>query len=168
LRKAILRYHVDRLIPSASHGRCAGRRGMIPCARRQRSLRRRLRSRGVIMHLCKLLTNVFAMSPAPGRRRLLSRLLGIYSPVARHPQNIKGSFRELRGNLKLAPGGLLPRARRCNLKGYEIDGRSRRGCSADFSASGLKHQDNDLIVIESAEAAGAKRAFDTRFASGGA
>jgi len=39
----------------------------------------------------------------------------------------------------------------------------------NFSASGLKRQDNDLIVIESAEAAGAfKRAFDTRFASGGA
>ena len=47
-------YHVDRLILSASHGRCAGRRGPIPCARRQRSLRKRLRSRrsaGVIMHL---------------------------------------------------------------------------------------------------------------------
>ena len=48
---ARLRYHVDRLIRSASHGRCAGRLGPIPCARRQRSLRRRLRSRGVIMHL---------------------------------------------------------------------------------------------------------------------
>jgi hypothetical protein len=31
--------------PSASHGRCAGRLGMIPCARRQRSERRRARSR---------------------------------------------------------------------------------------------------------------------------
>ena len=30
----------DRLTASASHGRCAGRRGMMPCARRQRSERR--------------------------------------------------------------------------------------------------------------------------------
>jgi len=38
---------------------------------------------------------------------------------------------------------------------------------ANFSASGLKRQDNDLIVIESAEAAAAfKCAFDARYASG--
>jgi hypothetical protein len=45
-------------------------------------------------------------------------------------------------------------------------------CSSDtktFPRPVSKRQDNDLIVIESAEAAGAfKRAFDTRFASGGA
>jgi hypothetical protein len=39
------RYHVERETPMASHGRCAGRRGMMPCARRQRSARRRARSR---------------------------------------------------------------------------------------------------------------------------
>jgi hypothetical protein len=50
-----------------------------------------------------------------------------------------------------------------------LDGRPRRGCSANSSASGLKHQDNDLNVIESAEAAAAlKRTFDARFAGGGA
>jgi hypothetical protein len=38
-------YHVEREIPSASHGRCAGRLGMIPCARRQRSERSRALSR---------------------------------------------------------------------------------------------------------------------------
>jgi len=39
--------------------------------------------------------------------------------------------------------------------------------AANFSASGLKGQDNDLIVIESAAAAaGFKRNFDTRFANG--
>jgi hypothetical protein len=39
--------------------------------------------------------------------------------------------------------------------------------AANFSVSGLKRQDNDLIVIESAGAAAAfKRAFDVRFASG--
>jgi hypothetical protein len=41
--------------------------------------------------------------------------------------------------------------------------------AANFSASGLKRQDKDLIVIESAEAAQAfKHAFDARFASGDA
>ena len=39
--------------------------------------------------------------------------------------------------------------------------------TANFSASGLKRQDNDLIVIESAGAAAAfKHAFDARFAGG--
>ena len=39
--------------------------------------------------------------------------------------------------------------------------------AANLSAPGLKRQDNDLIVIESAEVAGVfKRAFEERFASG--
>ncbi len=47
-----------------------------------------------------------------------------------------------------------------------IDGRLLRTGAANLSASGLKRQNNDLIVIECAEAAGAfKRAFDARFAS---
>jgi len=47
-----------------------------------------------------------------------------------------------------------------------IIGDLRTG-AANFSASGLKRQDNDLIVIESAEAAAAfKRAFNARYASG--
>jgi phosphatidylserine/phosphatidylglycerophosphate/cardiolipin synthase-like enzyme len=54
-----------------------------------------------------------------------------------------------------------------HLKSYQIDGRLLRTGAANFSASGLKRQDNDLIVIKSAEAAGAfKRAFDARFATG--
>ena len=49
------------------------------------------------------------------------------------------------------------------LKSYEIDGRLLRTGAANFSASGLKRQDNDLVVIESAGAAAAfKRAFETR------
>jgi hypothetical protein len=41
----------------------------------------------------------------------------------------------------------------------QIDGRLLRTGAANISASGLKRQDNDLIVIESAEAASAfKRA----------
>ena len=52
------------------------------------------------------------------------------------------------------------------LKGYLIDGKLLRTGAANFSASGLKRQDNDLIVIESAQTAGAfKRVFDARFAS---
>ena len=47
------------------------------------------------------------------------------------------------------------------------DGRLLRTGAANFSASGLKRQDNDLIVIESAgAAAGFKRTFDVRFVSG--
>jgi hypothetical protein len=38
--------------------------------------------------------------------------------------------------------------------------------AANFSASGLKWQDNDLIVIESAEAAAFERAFEAKFTSG--
>jgi phosphatidylserine/phosphatidylglycerophosphate/cardiolipin synthase-like enzyme len=54
-----------------------------------------------------------------------------------------------------------------HLKSYQIDGRLLRSGAANFSASGLKRQDNDLIVIESAEAAASfKRNFDARYASG--
>jgi phosphatidylserine/phosphatidylglycerophosphate/cardiolipin synthase-like enzyme len=54
-----------------------------------------------------------------------------------------------------------------HLKSYQTDGRLLRTGAANLSASGLKRQDNDLVVIESAEAAAAfKHAFDGRFASG--
>ena len=54
-----------------------------------------------------------------------------------------------------------------HLKTYQIDGKLLRTGAANFSASGLKRQDNDLIVIESAEAAASfKRDFDARYASG--
>jgi phosphatidylserine/phosphatidylglycerophosphate/cardiolipin synthase-like enzyme len=54
-----------------------------------------------------------------------------------------------------------------HLKSYQIDKRVLRTGAANFSASGLKRQDNDLIVIESAEAAAAFRHnFEGRFASG--
>jgi hypothetical protein len=36
---------------------------------------------------------------------------------------------------------------------YQIDGRSLRTGAANFSASGLKRQDNDLIIIDSTVAA---------------
>jgi phosphatidylserine/phosphatidylglycerophosphate/cardiolipin synthase-like enzyme len=54
-----------------------------------------------------------------------------------------------------------------HLKSYQIDGRLLRTGAANFSASGLKRQDNDLIVVESAAlAARFKRNFEARFASG--
>jgi phosphatidylserine/phosphatidylglycerophosphate/cardiolipin synthase-like enzyme len=54
-----------------------------------------------------------------------------------------------------------------HLKSYQIDGRLLRTGAVNFSASGLKQQDNDLVLIESAGAAAAfKRTFDAPFASG--
>jgi phosphatidylserine/phosphatidylglycerophosphate/cardiolipin synthase-like enzyme len=54
-----------------------------------------------------------------------------------------------------------------HLKSYQIDGKLLRTGAANFSASGLKRQDNDLVVIETTAAAVAfKHAFEERFASG--
>jgi phosphatidylserine/phosphatidylglycerophosphate/cardiolipin synthase-like enzyme len=54
-----------------------------------------------------------------------------------------------------------------HLKSYQIDGRIVRTGAANFSVSGLKREDDDLTVIESAAAAMAfKRNFDARFSSG--
>jgi len=49
-----------------------------------------------------------------------------------------------------------------HLKSYEIDGRLLRTGAANFSASGLKRQDNDLIVIESTDADQPARAGSNR------
>jgi phosphatidylserine/phosphatidylglycerophosphate/cardiolipin synthase-like enzyme len=57
--------------------------------------------------------------------------------------------------------------RSMHLKSYEIDSKLLRTGAANFSASGLKRQDNDLIVIHSANAAAEfEREFDSRFAAG--
>jgi phosphatidylserine/phosphatidylglycerophosphate/cardiolipin synthase-like enzyme len=54
-----------------------------------------------------------------------------------------------------------------HLKSYQIDGRLLRTGAANFSVSGLKRQDNDLIVVESAEAATRfKRNFDASYVGG--
>jgi phosphatidylserine/phosphatidylglycerophosphate/cardiolipin synthase-like enzyme len=54
-----------------------------------------------------------------------------------------------------------------HLKSYEIDGQLLRTGAANFSASGLKRQDNDLIVVKDALAAAkCKHVFEARFASG--
>jgi phosphatidylserine/phosphatidylglycerophosphate/cardiolipin synthase-like enzyme len=55
-----------------------------------------------------------------------------------------------------------------HLKSHQIDGQLLRTGAANFSASGLKRQDNDLIVIESSGAAASfKRNFEARYATGG-
>jgi phosphatidylserine/phosphatidylglycerophosphate/cardiolipin synthase-like enzyme len=60
------------------------------------------------------------------------------------------------------PGGPL-----MHFKAYQIDGRVLRTGSANFSPSGLKRQDNDLVVIESHEVAEAfRRNFERVFAAG--
>jgi len=52
-------------------------------------------------------------------------------------------------------------------KSYQVDGHVLRMGAANFSASGLKREDDDLIVIEGAEAATAfKRNFEARFIGG--
>jgi phosphatidylserine/phosphatidylglycerophosphate/cardiolipin synthase-like enzyme len=54
-----------------------------------------------------------------------------------------------------------------HLKSYQIDGRWLRTGAANFSASGLKRQDNDLLVIDSQAAAEVfKRRFEAIFAQG--
>jgi phosphatidylserine/phosphatidylglycerophosphate/cardiolipin synthase-like enzyme len=54
-----------------------------------------------------------------------------------------------------------------HLKSYQVDGRLLRTGAANFSASGLKRQDNDLVIIDSAVAATKfKRTFEIRFARG--
>ena len=54
-----------------------------------------------------------------------------------------------------------------HLKSYQVDGRWLRTGAANFSASGLKRQDNDLLIIESQAAATAfARRFDAIFAQG--
>ena len=53
------------------------------------------------------------------------------------------------------------------LKSYEIDRRLLRTGSANFSASGLKRQDNDLIIVRDAKAVEAfKRDFESTFEHG--
>jgi phosphatidylserine/phosphatidylglycerophosphate/cardiolipin synthase-like enzyme len=62
--------------------------------------------------------------------------------------------------VKRAGGALM------HLKSYQIDGRLLRTGAANFSASGLKRQDNDLIVIESSAAvARFLRRFETIYAA---
>ena len=62
---------------------------------------------------------------------------------------------DLADNVRIKRGGPL-----MHLKAYAIDGATLRTGSADFSASGERQQDNDLIVIRDV---GAAAKFDTHF-----
>jgi phosphatidylserine/phosphatidylglycerophosphate/cardiolipin synthase-like enzyme len=55
-----------------------------------------------------------------------------------------------------------PDAEIMHMKSYQIDGRILRSGSANFSASGVHGQDNDIVVVESrAAAAGFKANFES-------
>jgi phosphatidylserine/phosphatidylglycerophosphate/cardiolipin synthase-like enzyme len=74
-------------------------------------------------------------------------------------------------DLKMTPDVVIKTRRRgaplTHFKAYQIDGRILRTGSANFSPSGLNRQDNDLVVIESPEAAEAfKRDFERIFPTG--
>jgi len=74
-------------------------------------------------------------------------------------------FQELLDNPAIEIRFKRPGAPLMHLKSYQIDGRLLRTGAANFSASGLKRQDNDLIVIESPVAAAMfERRFDALYA----
>jgi phosphatidylserine/phosphatidylglycerophosphate/cardiolipin synthase-like enzyme len=76
-------------------------------------------------------------------------------------------FRELLANPEIEVRFKRPGSPLMHLKSYQIDGRWLRTGAANFSASGLKRQDNDLLVIDSQVAAEVfKRRFEAIFAQG--
>ena len=76
----------------------------------------------------------------------------VLDPTQRHAID---RLREIASNVRMkAPGPYM------HLKSYSIDGIILRSGSANLTASGLKQQDNDLVVIREATAA---HAFDARF-----
>ncbi|MGH6863594.1 MAG: phospholipase D-like domain-containing protein [Methylocella sp.] len=76
-------------------------------------------------------------------------------------------FRELLATPDIDVRFKRPRSPLMHLKSYQIDGRWLRTGAANFSASGLKRQDNDLLVIDSQAAVEVfKRRFDAIFAQG--
>ena len=82
--------------------------------------------------------------------------------------------RLLFGNVTEPPPGVVIKIKQhgaplMHFKAYQIDGRVLRTGSANFSPSGLKRQDNDLVVIENPAAAEAfKRDFERIFPTGDA
>ena len=76
-------------------------------------------------------------------------------------------FRELLATPEIDVRFKRARAPLMHLKSYQIDGRWLRTGAANFSASGLKRQDNDLLVIDSQAAAEAfRQRFEAIFAQG--
>lgn len=81
-------------------------------------------------------------------------------PSGREPS---GAVAEAQARLAAAPGveiRIKARGPLMHLKSYAIDGRVLRGGAANFSASGLKHQDNDRYETDDPVAVAAfERAF---------
>jgi phosphatidylserine/phosphatidylglycerophosphate/cardiolipin synthase-like enzyme len=76
-------------------------------------------------------------------------------------------FRELLATPEIDVRFKRARSPLMHLKCYQIDGRWLRTGAANFSASGLKRQDNDLLVFDNQAAAEVfKRRFDAIFAQG--
>src|SRR5262249_32083288 len=109
-------------------------------------------------------------------RPFLSLALAMISPLSGKSWRCRAPVRpaEPRGSSKIWPRrqAFAIRIKSENsalmhLKSYEIDGSMLHTGSANFSASGFKRQDNDLIVIKDAQAAAKfNHTFDMRFASG--
>jgi phosphatidylserine/phosphatidylglycerophosphate/cardiolipin synthase-like enzyme len=103
-----------------------------------------------------------ALSRAAGR----GVTVRVYLDPSQLSHDQAGPFREL-----AATSGVEMRVKRgdvfMHLKSYAIDGRTLRTGAANFSASGEKRQDNDLVVIQDTESAAAfEREFESMFASG--
>jgi phosphatidylserine/phosphatidylglycerophosphate/cardiolipin synthase-like enzyme len=77
---------------------------------------------------------------------------GRAAAAARFGQLLRSGGVEMRVK---APGGDM-----MHLKAYQVDGRWLRSGSANFSFSGERRQDNDIVVLDSRDAAGA---FATQF-----
>jgi phosphatidylserine/phosphatidylglycerophosphate/cardiolipin synthase-like enzyme len=84
------------------------------------------------------------------RRGVVVRI--VLDPSERHALD---RLTEVSDGIRMKPPGPY-----MHLKSYSIDGLVLRSGSANLTASGLKQQDNDIIVIREPAAA---RAFDARF-----
>ncbi len=70
-------------------------------------------------------------------------------------QHALDRLREIRADIRMkAPGPYM------HLKSYSVDGRMLRSGSANLSASGLKQQENDILILREPSAA---RVFEARF-----
>ena len=90
---------------------------------------------------------------AGARRGAIIRILlyegQIYDRPGSRPTLALGTLRETPGvEIRVKPESQPP----MHLKAYQVDGKWLRTGSANFSASGLKQQDNDLVILDSPEA----------------
>lgn len=63
------------------------------------------------------------------------------------PHDALDRLTPLGASVRISPGGPI-----MHLKSYSVDGRRVRAGSANFSASGLKHQANELVILDDPEA----------------